>query len=158
MASVTMELRGAEQAVAKLARTIDVAYAQARWFVRWGTQMMYDNSRTFLQLTDHSAHDLRRLGYPYARRFGPGTLHPDFWVHAQSGRLASGLEMRIRETVYNITGTVRNTVYYDVFVQRGAYKMRPRPYMHQVRLEMEPTVHDMVNTLRQAIVVTLRGP
>lgn len=151
-------IQGIDRAQQKL-RTLQMqGRGQTRRFVARGTRLMYDKCREFTSLTDHTLADLARLGHPYARRWAPHTLHPDYLVHIQTGTLQAGLTMGVAELHTETVGWVANSTWYDKFVQLGTRYTRPRPYMFQVRVELEPVLREMGRHMFRDLVVSVAGP
>ena len=157
---VTMELRNAERALEKITRLERAVRNEARRFVARGAQMLYETARTYTALTDHTLAQLAELGHPYARRFAPGTLHPDYLVHIQSGTLQAGLHrIGLIETDREIIDGVANSTWYDPYVQLGTVLMRARPYMAQTRADLEPVIREMAHhLLPDAVQIAVSGP
>ncbi len=152
--SVRVRFVNAPKVIDRFERMKTAMRRNAQRIVVRGQGIMYDKAREYTSLTDHSLADLARLGHPYARRFAPNYLHPDYLVHQQSGMLTSGLrkDAIVEAPEGVIRGVVRNVTWYDPYVQLGTYKMRPRPYMAQVRIDTEGEIKSAAaNALRDAV-------
>lgn len=108
-----------------------------------------------MSLSDHSLADLRRLGHPYASRWGSGGkgLHsPIYQVHMQSGKLFKSKEAGVIEATIN-SGTLKAKAYvglnkevapYAPQVIFGTSKMIPRSFLQGSKLEVTEQVRDMI--------------
>ena len=83
---------------------------------------------------DHTLADLRRLGYPYAKRKPANPHDPPVVVHVQNGNLISGLQQTPpKGNSEGVSASVINTCEEDVWIQEGTPTMIARPYMDWVR-------------------------
>jgi|SRR3970282_1811021 len=82
-----------------------------------------------VSLDDHTADELARLGYPYARR-APQSLHsPDYQVHVQSGRLVNAVgQVQINQYAIDV-GVDESQAPEVVHVLYGTSKMIARDFI-----------------------------
>ena len=119
-------------------------------------------------LRDHSLSDLRRMGHPYASRYGDQglSLHdPVFQVHSQGGRLASSIFMKQEQASFG-AGRVRasvsvgydqNRAPYALYVVFGTSKMIPRNVLDGSLQEVKPNLEKFFQQNLKNAVVSFRG-
>jgi hypothetical protein len=105
-------------------------------------------------LTDHSLEELRKLGHPYSRRFGADSfVHPDDYVHKQSGRLVS---MTYSETADDSVRLISEAPEY-LYLRFGTSKMRMRDPGGDVLQEALPAIKSRVSArMKDAFVEYLQ--
>lgn len=152
---VSVEIRDVRRTAAKLQRLERTVRTEATRFAHRAQDMLFETAGTLIGLEDHSLRDLADLGHPYARRWAKDTLHPDYLVHIQSNTLRSSLKKSaVVEAGGVIMAWVHNDAYYDLWLQLGTYKMRPRPYMAETASQARPVILSAAaHLLRDAVVV-----
>jgi hypothetical protein len=154
---VTMSLKGLDRMKAKFPEVVTVTRREGGRLIRTATRDLYDRAKLYLSLQDHTLADLARLGHPYARRFGAHTLHPDYFLHVQTGTLIASLNYEVTETPGSVYGRIGNTAYYHRWLIYGTTKMRPRDYLQKTEDDLGPSiVRAMTSQLSAAIAVQVR--
>lgn len=127
------ELRGLESVIANMnaisgnvRRHLGKAVGQAR-------DVLYSAVKEKASLADHSLKDLADLGHPYSTRFATDSfVHPDEFVHTQSGRLVDNIEAisSIDGDIVTVACGVRESrVPYIGYLIDGTSKMRSRDFL-----------------------------
>ena len=76
-----------------------------------------------IDLEDHDLEELRKLGHPYAVRFGVDSfMHPDSEVHKQDGSLYEGTSVQTKGNAVILV----NTSPHYIFLRYGTSTMRMR--------------------------------
>ena len=146
-----------ERTIERLRRVPEQARSEVRRYIERLTDECYANVREDASLADHGLKDLAALGYPYSRRFGADSLHPDYLLHAQSGTWLSMLTHAVRDLGNKIEGRVAATAWYAFLLEYGTVKMRPRPIMAHNAEVIRKVVEDSAGDLKRSIVVAARG-
>ncbi len=154
---VSVEVRDPRRTVAKLRRLEQSLRTEATRLAHRAQDMLFETAATLIGLEDHSLRELAELGHPYARRWSKDTLHPDYLVHVQSNTLRSSLKKSaVVEADGQIVAWVHNDAYYDLWLQLGTYKMRPRPYMAETAAQARPVILSAAaHLLRDAVAVSV---
>ena len=146
-----------ERTIERLRRIPKHARTEARRYIERLTDECYAAVKEDASLADHGLKDLAALGYPYSRRFGADTLHPDYLLHTQSGTWLSMLTHAVQDLGNKIEGRVAATAWYAFLLEYGTVKMRPRPIMAHNAEAIRQKVADSVGDLKRSIVVAARG-
>ncbi len=110
-----------------------------------------------MSLQDHSLEELRKLGHPYATRYGvhgAGLHDPYFQVHSQSGNLLSSKQSGvigadIQEGRLTATAFVKldpSIAPYALFLVYGTSKMIPRPILTGSRDQVFTAMNTIIKT------------
>lgn len=111
-------------------------------------------------LTDHSLEDLANLGHPYSTKSGVDSfVHPDSFVHEQSGSLAQGTSASVENQGSRIVGKLTNTSPNYEWVgpkQRGRMRLRD-PGGAALAAASESIIRRLHTEIRNAILTIWRG-
>lgn len=126
--------------------------AALRLAVDTSATVLLAEMRALTQRTDHDLAALRRLGHPYRLAAPPGSPHPDWEVHLQSGELHTGLRavpaaVRGREVVGELHSTAPHTWY----LLLGTPTMRPRDFVSAALLNREGEVRRIFRRILEGV-------
>lgn len=122
-----------------------------------------------ISLKDHKTEDLRKLGHPYASRWGTSkaaALHEPYWVvHSQTGELLgskfSGVDPasiesgRLKSSAF--VGLNENIAKHAVFVIFGTSKMIPRPVLQESRGRIIKEASEIIKSNLKNLVTSFEG-
>jgi hypothetical protein len=105
-----------------------------------------------ISLDDHTLEELRRLGYPYARRGDVKKVHPDDRdVHIQTGKLRKSIRLGpvSQETTRKSAVYIMSDASYMPYLLHGTDKMRPRRFHEKAYEEIRGSAwNPLVNLLK----------
>ncbi|MGH2361090.1 MAG: hypothetical protein ACRDGM_11205 [bacterium] len=105
-------------------------------------ELLLSEMQQLTSLSDHDQRDLDALGNPYAWREPPGSLHPDWEVHRQSGDLQLGLRTEHGGVWQN--GKLDSEIVSDSdhtwYLLLGTKLMRPRDFVSAAILNLQSEI------------------
>jgi len=120
--------------------------------IQLASKILHEKMTENISLTDHSLKELKRLGYPYAKR-EPKKIHePDWLVHKQKGDLVRSLGVFIRKTPRKFSAKVgcdETIAPHVAWIVHGTSKMVGRDF---IRGSFEQVKDEIRETMRKTIV------
>ena len=144
--SVTIKkLQAMSESSSKYAASILMRCVQQDFMPKWDDH---------INLQDHSLEDLRKLGHPYSNRYAINSfVHPDSFVHEQSGDLLNSFEIRQSTEGENPVVEMISTSETYKYIRFGTSTMRIRDPASEAIKESIPAIKDRwENEMKGAIV------
>jgi hypothetical protein len=109
-----------------------------------------------ISLQDHSLEDLRKLGHPYAIRFGVDSfIHPDSEVHEQGGSLSESSHIVMASSGGMTSAKIICTSPHYIFLRYGTRFMRMRDPGGAALIEALPKIRKRFATEVKAAIVKI---
>lgn len=148
-------VRGFETIIKNMESLTPAVMNHLRLSVNQATKELRSTVDEHIELTCHSLADLADLGHPYSTRFPEDSfVHPDDYLHIQSGHLHANVESISEVNTSNNTavaavGVSENKVPYIGYLIDGTSKMRPRDFLGNSMLERKD---DLLKIIKYGIV------